>query len=118
MRWRALGLAVVMLFLISGTAEALTITGFTAHATSARVRYAIHYCDGRGRVHEHLDFFALDRPSGDFSGDAFYRLGVSGCYVTRGHFFNRYLGGLWVLRLSMSDSLGALRQRSRRVFLP
>ena len=114
---RVIGLAIVAFFLASGTAEALTISRFTAHATSRTVFYKVYYCDGRARVHQHCEFFALDRPSGDFTDDAVFSVG-GGCYVTSGHFRNRYLSGLWELKLTMSDSRGALLRRSTRVFLP
>ena len=116
MKGRAIGLAFVVFFLVSGTAEALTISRFTARATSSTVSYKVYYCDGRARVHQHYDFFALDRPSGDFTDDEVFSIG-GGCYVTSGHFRNRYLPGLWELQLTMSDSRGALLRRSTRVFL-
>lgn len=117
MTWLAAGLAVAVFLLITGTAEALSISRFTAHATSRTVSYKVHYCDRRGREHQHYEFFALDRPSGHFTGDSTFSIG-GGCYVTSGSFPNRYLSGLWELKLTMSDSRGALLHRSTRVFLP
>lgn len=114
---RCVGLTVAMFLAISGSADALSISSFTAHATSSAVSYKIHFCDGAARLHEHFDFFALDRPSGHFNDDASGRV-PKGCYVGSGHFANRYLSGLWELKLTMSDSRGALVRRSARVFLP
>jgi hypothetical protein len=101
----------------SGTAEALTVSAFTAHATSQKVFYAIHYCDRGARVHEHFDFYELDEQSGHFTDDAYVRVS-GGCYIARGQFANRYRSGLWALKVTMSDSRGTLLHRAARVYLP
>jgi hypothetical protein len=102
---------------MSGIAEALSISRFRAYATSSAVHYAIHYCDRAARLHEHYEFFALDGPSGDFTDDGYTRV-HGGCYVLTGHFPNQYNGGLWELKLTMSDSRGALLHRAAKVYLP
>ncbi|MGI8715204.1 MAG: hypothetical protein ACR2NR_18885 [Solirubrobacteraceae bacterium] len=117
MKRRTLALTVAAFLGISGTAEALSISRFTARATPTMVHYTIRYCDRGGRVHEHFEFFALDMSSGDFTDDAYARV-QGGCYIGSGQFPNRYREGLWELKVTMSDSRGALLRRSTRVYLP
>lgn len=118
MRLRLTLLLTAAAFLVTtGTAEALTVSAFTAHANSRTIFYTIHFCDGGARIHEHFDFHELDEKSGNFTDDAYARVG-GGCYKLRGQFVNRYRSGLWALKVTMSDSRGTLLHRTARVYLP
>lgn len=104
-------------FAVEGTAQALSVSNFTATAGSQNVHFKIVYCDAGGRLHLHFNFFSLDAPSGNFTDDVYLRIST-GCYTFRNAFTNRYRGGLWALRLTMSDSHGTLLRRTARVYLP
>jgi hypothetical protein len=68
----------------------------------------------RARAHDLL----LARPVlGTLQRRQFAVVGRAGCLVTRGHFANIYVSGLWELDLVIDDSHGTLLRRSIRVII-
>jgi hypothetical protein len=110
--------SVVVLLVTSAAAHALSFRRLTAYASAANIHYRVSYCEASpSSLHFAFAFYALDRSSGYFTDDSYDHV-AGGCYVARGSFPNQYLGGLWNLRVTISDSHGSLRRRSVHVFVP
>lgn len=111
--------SVAVATMLPATASAaLSVKRLSVRDTGSSIRYGVTVCESApADIHFEFRFFKIDGSSSGRFTDASDDHQSKGCYRYTGAFKDRYATGLWKMNLTITDSRGALRRASARVFV-